>query len=91
MLKDGRDLSITFSVQTWYTRIAYEHKMTGRNVRETGHLKVIPYPSATRCCVLALELVVLGDCLTALIVMFVDFENDSSFAVLLSSHLVCAC
>jgi hypothetical protein len=86
--KDGRDLFITCSVQAWHTKIAYEHKMTGRNVRETKTLKVILCASARRCCVLATELVVLGDCLT---VMFVDFKNDSSFTVFLSSCLDCAC
>jgi len=88
MWTDGHDLSITRSVQAWHTNIAYEHKMTGRNVGETKTLKVIPCPSATRRCVLAPELVVLGDFLT---VMFIDSENDSSFTVFFSSRLVRAC
>ena len=79
---------MTCSVQAWHTKLAYEHKMTGRNVRETKTLKVIPCPSATLCYVLAPELVVLGDRLT---VMFVDLESDSSFTVFFTSRLVCAC
>lgn len=77
---DGRDLSITCSVQAWHTKITYEHKMSGRNYEKQKTLKVIPFPSATQRCVLAPELIVLGDCLT---IMFVDFENDSSFTVFL--------